>query len=103
MASFVNGEGNYEGKDSPYQLTIYLKTGDTLWIVNRHDKLIEVANMLMSDNEYDGGDNTIEVSGVKFVPHLVATTVFVKPWAVAAIEMNPVKNDLVKQTKGLFS
>jgi len=102
MASFVNGEGDYEGKDAPYQLTIYLKTGDTLWIINRHDKLIDVSNELMGDNEYDGGDNTVDITGVKFVPHLTPTTVFVKPWAVAALEMNPVKEEFIKQTKGLF-
>jgi len=103
MASFINAEGDYEGKDSPYQLTIYLKTGDTLWVINRHDKLIDVADMLMGDNEYDGGDNTVDIDGVKFVPYLVPTTVFVKPWAVAALEMNPVKKEFLKQTKGLFT
>lgn len=103
MASFVNAEGNYEGKDSPYQLTIYLKTGDTLWVINRHDKIIDIANTLMSDNEYDGGDATVDISGVKFVPYMIPTTVFVKPWAVAALEMSPVKEEFLKQAKGLFT
>jgi len=97
MALFANHEGNYEGCDQPHQLTIYLKTGETLWIVNRYDLLIEVADQLMGESEFDGGDNTVEVRGIKMMPHPIPTTFFIKPWAVAAVELNPVTMDSVKQ------
>lgn len=97
MALFSNGEGDYEGGDEPFQLTIYLKTGETLWIINRYGCLVEIANQLMGESEYDGGDDTVDIHGVKLMPHPVPTVLFVKPWAVAAVELNPVTMDSVKQ------
>ena len=97
MALFANHEGNYEGGEQPHQLTIYLKTGETIWIVNRYDFLIEVVDQLMGESEYDGGDNTVEVRGIKMMPHPVPTTFFIKPWACAAVELNPVTLENCKE------
>ena len=93
MALFSNGEGSFERGSSPWQLTVHLKTGETMWIVNRLDALIEIAEQLMAESEYDGGDNIVEVRGVKLMPHLVQTIMHIKPWMVAATEMSEVTKD----------
>jgi hypothetical protein len=90
MVMFSNFEGEFEGGQQPYQLDIYMKNGENLWIVNRLDALVEITDQLMCDNEYDGGDNTVEIRGVKLLPNVVQTMLFIKPWAVAAVEMSPV-------------
>ena len=97
MASFINGEGNYEGGEEPFQLTIYLKTGEALWIVNKHNNLIDVADRLMGESEYDGGDCTVDIRGVKLMPNPVPTVLFVKPWAVAAVELTPASLERCKE------
>ena len=64
-----------------------------MWIVNRLDALIEVTDQLMAESEYDGGDNVVEICGVKLTPHLVQTIMHVKPWMVAATELTEVTKD----------
>ena len=93
MSLYANGEGEFERGGSPWQLTIHMKTGDSLWIVNRMDALVEIADRLMSDSEFDGGDGVVEIRGVKLTPHPIQTIMHVKPWMVAATEMIEVTKD----------
>lgn len=91
MALFSGLEGESgAGSTKPYQLSVYLKNGECLWIVNRLDALVEVSDQLMSDTEYDGGDGTVEIRGIKLMPEPAQALLLVKPWSVAAVEMCPV-------------
>jgi hypothetical protein len=83
-------EGDPEGSPEPYQLSVYLKNGECLWIVNRLDALVEVSDLLMGDTEYDGGDGTVEIRGIKLMPEPTQSILLIKPWSVAAVEMCPV-------------
>ena len=91
MALFSGLEGESgAGSTEPYQLSVYLKNGECLWIVNRLDALVEISDQLMSDTEYDGGDGTVEIRGIKLMPEPAQALLLVKPWSVAAVEMCPV-------------
>ncbi len=89
--SLFNQKNNYDDGERPFQLTIYLKNSDDpLWICNRQDSIVEIADQLMGDSEYDGGDGTVSIVGVKLDPHPVPITLLIKPWAVAAVEFHPI-------------
>ena len=97
MALFSNNEGEFEGGDRPFQLSVYLKNGECLWVVNRLDALVEISDQLMGDTEYDGGDGTVEIHGIKLLPQPLQTILLIKPWSVAAVEMSPVTMDRCKE------
>lgn len=86
-----------------YKLTIHLKSGRSMYLVNQLGEFVELVPQLMGDSEYDGGDGTVEIRGVRIKPIPSSGMICVKPWSVAAIELNEfsIKEIDLNAVKGL--
>lgn len=82
-----------------YELTVYLKNGHTIQMVNRKDDIEIWTEALMgADSEFDDGNVVIELEGIRMDPTPRAVTALVQPWNVAAVEFLKVSTDRVKKT-----
>ena len=87
--------------DSLYEMTIFLKNGETLLVVNHLENLKEVAeDLVCADGEYDGGMNPVEIRGVRLVPDPGAVVLLIQPWNVAAVQLVELTAVMMRGLKG---
>ena len=79
-----------------FEMTIFLKNGHTIQMVNRKDDIELWTDALMgSDSEFDDGNVVIELEGIRMDPTPRAVTALVQPWNVAAVEFLKVSRERV--------
>lgn len=79
------------------EMTVFLKSGDAITLVNHEPELREACEMLMPlDSEYDGGDVAIEINGIRLFPDPSPITLMVQPWNVSAVTLATITSGTIK-------
>ena len=83
-----------------HQMSIFLKNGECLTIVNYMDELRDIADELVcTDNEYDGGMHPVEIRGVRLQPSPCTVVLLIQPWNVAAVELVELTSVMMRSLK----
>lgn len=87
-------------ENTMHEMTIFLKTGDALTVVNYLDELRDIAEELVcSDCEYDGGSNPVEIRGVRLRPSPSTVVLLIQPWNVAAVQLVEMTTTMMRGLK----
>ena len=79
------------------EMTVFLKCGEGITVINYEGDIRESAEMLMSsDSEYDGGDFSVEIRGIRLFPDPAPIALLVQPWNVAAVTLVEVTGSAIK-------
>ena len=95
-----------EGEDEIrlIEMTVFLKSGDGITVVNHEDQIREAAEMLLPpDSEYDGGDFAVEIRGIRLFPVPAPIVVMVQPWNVSAVTLVEVTGSAIKSLASRIS
>ncbi len=86
--------------DNLHEMTIYLKNGEGLTVVNYLDELRDVAeDLVCTDGEYDGGMHPVEIRGVRLRPSPCTVVLLVQPWNVAAVSLVELTSTMMRGLK----
>ena len=84
-------------EDPLVEMTVFLKSGDAITLVNYGSEVRAAAELLMpSDSEYDGGDLAVEMTGIRLFPDPAPLTMMVQPWNVSAVTLVEVTGATIK-------
>jgi len=83
-----------------HEMTIFLKNGESLTVVNYIEELRDIAEELVcTDCEFDGGMHPVEIRGVRLQPSPCTVVLLIQPWNVAAVQLVELTSSMMRGLK----